>query len=241
MKSIGERAHEFRISRGWSLTLMAQEVSRHHAAPVSRQVITQLEKAGDRRPHYLHALALTMGISADDLLSGSATSTEVKPAPAPQRELELEPEPTELETALTPDVAIKSLKNWLSTMDASAQGQAATLLKNMAREPAGPWSEWLVNLFTKNASESSKMQQIDKVVSKKDQKTEFTDYSLDSSPEKTSPKAPFSVVTPKKIASALPSGPNYGLGETDPAPIKTPHADRHEVKRIPKSRDSGAA
>lgn len=70
MKSIGEQAKEFRETQGWNYTRMAEEVSKHHAQPVSRQLITQLEEKGDRRPHYLAALATTMRITVDDLLAG---------------------------------------------------------------------------------------------------------------------------------------------------------------------------
>jgi transcriptional regulator with XRE-family HTH domain len=226
MKSIGERAHDFRVLRGWSFTRMAAEVTRHHTAPVSRQAITQLEDAGNRRPQYLYALAITMGVSADDLLSGKDS---VAAAPA------------ESEASVTPEVAIKSLTNWLSTMDASAQAQAATLLENMAREPAGPWSSWLVDLFYKDVTNNVKKQQTAKFVSKEANQTDITDYSSGSSPDKPSPRAPFAVVTPQKTEPMSPQGPDYGLGELDTAPKKTPDAERQPAKRLPKQRNTGTA
>lgn len=60
---------------------MAKEVSRHHKSPVSRQRITQLEEAGDRRPQYLSALAKTMGTTVEVLDQGlfSATDEGVPP------------------------------------------------------------------------------------------------------------------------------------------------------------------
>ena len=53
---------------------MAQEVSKHARQTVSRQLITQLEVKGDRKPHYLQALAATMGTTADALLKGQYQS-----------------------------------------------------------------------------------------------------------------------------------------------------------------------
>lgn len=70
MKTIGEQVKEFRTALGWTYTRMAQEVSKHSSAPVSRQLITQLEEAGDRKPHYLSALAAVMGTTVDALLAG---------------------------------------------------------------------------------------------------------------------------------------------------------------------------
>lgn len=73
MKTVGEQAKEFRLAMGWSYTRMAEEVSKNHDTPVSRQLITQLESAGDRKPHYLKALALTMQTTVDSLLAGNLT------------------------------------------------------------------------------------------------------------------------------------------------------------------------
>lgn len=93
MKSIGEQAREFRQSKGWSYAQMAREVQKHFkTGTVSRQKITQLEEKGDRRPHYIGALAKTMGTTIEALESGrgllqgdtaTAALDEVPPAPAP--------------------------------------------------------------------------------------------------------------------------------------------------------------
>jgi len=86
MKTIGEQAKEFREAQGWSYTRMAQEVTKRQGSPVSRQLITQLEEKGDRRPHYLIALAQVMGVSIDALLTGNS------PAPVPAKFEDLQPE-----------------------------------------------------------------------------------------------------------------------------------------------------
>ncbi|UST52929.1 LexA family transcriptional regulator [Comamonadaceae bacterium OTU4NAUVB1] len=70
MKSIGEQAKEFRLAKGWNYIEMAKEVSRYHRTTVSRQLITQLEEKGDRRPQYLSALARTMGTTVEVLDQG---------------------------------------------------------------------------------------------------------------------------------------------------------------------------
>lgn len=71
MRTIGEQAKAFRISRDWTTLEMAREVSKHHPdGPVSRQVIEQLEKAGARRPRYMTALAKAMGTTVERLESG---------------------------------------------------------------------------------------------------------------------------------------------------------------------------
>ncbi|RYF33945.1 MAG: LexA family transcriptional repressor [Cytophagaceae bacterium] len=70
MKSIGEQAKEFRLSKGWNYVEMAKEVSRHHRSTVTRQLITQLEDKGDRRPQYLSALAKAMGTTVEVLDEG---------------------------------------------------------------------------------------------------------------------------------------------------------------------------
>lgn len=70
MKSIGQQAKEFREWKGWNYTQMAAAVTAAHGSPVSRQVITQLEEKGDRRPHYLTALARVMGMAPEELERG---------------------------------------------------------------------------------------------------------------------------------------------------------------------------
>lgn len=53
MKTIGDRAREFRESKQWNTTRMAKEVG------TSRQNIESLEAAGDRTPRYIKDLAST--------------------------------------------------------------------------------------------------------------------------------------------------------------------------------------
>ena len=62
MKTLGEQAKEFRESKGWNSTQMANAVG------TSRQNIESLEGAGNRIPKYLGDLAKAMGRSVDDML-----------------------------------------------------------------------------------------------------------------------------------------------------------------------------
>jgi DNA-binding XRE family transcriptional regulator len=78
MKTIGQQAQEFREVMGWTRTRMAAEVSRHAAKTVSRQAITQLEEVGDRRPHYLSALAKTMRTTVETLEAGKYIADKEK-------------------------------------------------------------------------------------------------------------------------------------------------------------------
>ena len=61
MKSIGERAKEFREAKGWNTTEMAKAVG------TSRQNIESLDAVGDRKPRYVKDLAKVMGCTVDEL------------------------------------------------------------------------------------------------------------------------------------------------------------------------------
>lgn len=74
MKNIGERAKDYRESRGWNTSEMARAVG------TSRQNIESLEAAGDRKPRYIAALARVMGVSTDDLLSSTHQATSITPS-----------------------------------------------------------------------------------------------------------------------------------------------------------------
>lgn len=89
MKNIGQQAAEFRTGKNWSTKQMASEVDKRHRGekPVRRQHIEQLEKAGDRLPGYLLALAGVMGTTADVLLSGKFESPKVEEAGSQPDEL----------------------------------------------------------------------------------------------------------------------------------------------------------
>ena len=62
MKSLGKKAQEFRIAKGWNTTQMAKAVG------TSRQNIENLESKEVGQPRYLKKLAAVMGSSADELL-----------------------------------------------------------------------------------------------------------------------------------------------------------------------------
>ena len=70
-RSIGSQAKEFRTARGWSVTRLAAEVSKHHSSTVVRQMIDYLEHTSKSPPSYLQALAIAMETTADKLLSGT--------------------------------------------------------------------------------------------------------------------------------------------------------------------------
>lgn len=72
MKTIGDRAKEFRESRGWNTSEMAKAVG------TSRQNIESLETIGDRKPRYIADLARVMGVSVDDLLRSSHQAASIQ-------------------------------------------------------------------------------------------------------------------------------------------------------------------
>lgn len=76
MKTIGEQAKEFRLSKGWNTTDMARAVG------TSRQNIESLEEKGDRIPRYLVNLAKAMGVSTDDLHKGKYSANVAQTARA---------------------------------------------------------------------------------------------------------------------------------------------------------------
>ena len=75
MKTIGERAQEFRISKEWNTARMAKEVG------TSRQSIENLEAAGNRQPRYIARLAKAMGVTVDDLVGGHGNADMLAPSP----------------------------------------------------------------------------------------------------------------------------------------------------------------
>ena len=142
MKNIGQQAKAFREAKGWSYTRMAEEVSKHHTEVVSRQLITQLEATGDRKPRYLRALALAMGTTSDALLTGTEEPYPRLPGAAPAVET---PQPA---YAVPPTAAaIRTLVQHLAAINPNDRERAASLLSNMANDPAGPWDEWLITLL----------------------------------------------------------------------------------------------
>ena len=76
MKTIGERAQEFRLAKQWNTTRMAKEVG------TSRQSIENLEATGHRSPRYIADLARVMGLTVDELMTGQSTPkpTDIQPS-----------------------------------------------------------------------------------------------------------------------------------------------------------------
>lgn len=71
MKNIGDKAKEFRISKGWNTTEMANHVG------TSRQNIENLEEKGDMVPRYVAKLAKAMGTSVDSLIGARGSVVEL--------------------------------------------------------------------------------------------------------------------------------------------------------------------
>lgn len=87
MKPLGTQVKEFRTSKGWNSTQMAEAVRATRmagTAKASRQNIEGLEAAGNRIPKYLGALAKVMGKSVDEMmaLAGLAASSGAERASA---------------------------------------------------------------------------------------------------------------------------------------------------------------
>jgi transcriptional regulator with XRE-family HTH domain len=152
MKTIGAQAKEFRIWKGWTYTRMAQEVSKHQETTVSRQKLTQLENAGDRRPHYLYALAQAMGTTSDTLLAGqySPPVQQGQGQDLDKQNPVQAKEPDKRYQAISPALALQTLVQAFSAMEPSIRDRASSLLSSLARDPEGPWLGWLVDLLEKN-------------------------------------------------------------------------------------------
>lgn len=150
MKTIGAQAKEFRIWKGWTYTRMAQEVSKHQETSVSRQKLTQLENAGDRRPHYLYALAQAMGTTSDTLLAGQYSPPVQQGQDLDKQSPAQAKEPGNHYQVIPPTLAIQTLVQAFSAMEPSIRDRASSLLSSLARDPEGPWSGWLVDLLEKN-------------------------------------------------------------------------------------------
>ena len=73
MKTIGEKAKEFRLSKGWNTTQMAKHVG------TSRQNIENLEEKGDMVPRYVGKLAKALGVTVDSLIGGRITANLTLP------------------------------------------------------------------------------------------------------------------------------------------------------------------
>lgn len=66
MKTIGDKAKEFRLDKKWNTTQMATHVG------TSRQNIENLEEKGDMVPRYVAKLAKALGVTVDSLVSPQA-------------------------------------------------------------------------------------------------------------------------------------------------------------------------
>lgn len=129
MKTIGEQAKEFRLSKGWNTTRMAQEVG------TSRQNIESLEAVGNRQPKYISNLAKVMNRTVDELVNGSPVTqatVDGPSVPSPQQQF--------LERRAIPRVvsiesAVESIANHLSSIDGYNVSTVSLLLSTLANDP----------------------------------------------------------------------------------------------------------
>jgi hypothetical protein len=71
MKTIGQQVSDYMKWRGWKSRQMAEHIQKQPGGEsVKRQHIENLVKTGVDQPKYLHALAVSMGVTTDDLLQG---------------------------------------------------------------------------------------------------------------------------------------------------------------------------
>lgn len=113
-KTVAEQAQAFRESKGWNPTDMAKHVG------VNRQDICNLEAHPNRKPRYIDKLAIAMGCTVDDLLSGKAMeSVKVEPLFRP----------------MSLEETLKSLSVYLAELDPSDRVDAMRLIERLAESP----------------------------------------------------------------------------------------------------------
>ena len=134
MKTIGERALEFRLSKQWNTTRMANEVG------TSRQSIENLEATGDRSPRYIATLARVMGLTVDDLMNGRPTGQSDATAPLDTTRSNQAPALAEhAHAAINNEASAKELLIQLGALlqktDPITRAQTAPILAQLAKTP----------------------------------------------------------------------------------------------------------
>lgn len=128
MKSLGKKAQEFRLAKGWNTTQMAKAVG------TSRQNIENLELKEVGQPRYLKKLAAVMGSSADELLGQviSATPAEAG-AMGGTASIRITASGT-----LTAAQGVEAIADALSLMTDAQREVMAGKLASLARAPDSP-------------------------------------------------------------------------------------------------------
>ena len=126
MKTIGERAQEFRLAKQWNTTRMAKEVG------TSRQSIENLEATGHRSPRYIADLARVMGLTVDELMTGQSTPLDYKQN---QPLAPVEPTQEAIKTIATLAQITEALAGYLMHMDDDGRDDAADILRKLAHKP----------------------------------------------------------------------------------------------------------
>ena len=126
MKTIGERAQEFRLAKQWNTTRMAKEVG------TSRQSIENLEATGHRSPRYIADLARVMGLTVDELMTGQSTPLDYKQN---QPLAPVEPTQEAIKTIATLAQSTEALAGYLMHMDDDGRDDAADILRKLAHKP----------------------------------------------------------------------------------------------------------
>lgn len=126
MKTIGERAQEFRLAKQWNTTRMAKEVG------TSRQSIENLEATGHRSPRYIADLARVMGLTVDELMTGQSTPLDYNQN---QPLAPVEPTQEAIKTIATLAQITEALAGYLMHMDDDGRDDAADILRKLAHKP----------------------------------------------------------------------------------------------------------
>lgn len=152
MKTIGDKAQEFRLAKGWNTTRMAKEVG------TSRQNIESLESKGDRKPRYIIELARVMGVTVDELMDAESPAhrKQTHTAGHPGAELPSKGNIADLAARRSTDTAenaLRVLADIIRPMSAADRATIANNLRSFGLDPDGPvaLSSLLAGLDAANA------------------------------------------------------------------------------------------
>lgn len=141
MKTLGDQAKDFRVSKGWSPAEMAQAVG------TSRQNINSLEDHGNRIPKYIGTLAAVMGKRVDDMLAEAGLSGRAAPT-IPAAQLPGFGDPSQ--TAGSVAEAVTVLADALLRLSDNERTTASAVLSQFGLAPDGKWKFWLMDLLAGN-------------------------------------------------------------------------------------------
>lgn len=149
VKTLGELVKKWRKDAGLGAADLAALVNAatppgEREKPVQRQHIEQLEKAGNRLPQYVVALAKVMGSTVDDLLAlkmPPAYGTPPSPRPADENQAAPAWDPSARERAIVAAVKTLYTDEQIDELTAQAmtkmQAEAELLRRNATITPPG--------------------------------------------------------------------------------------------------------